>query len=231
VLAKWWVIPATLQCMMLTANVMASSTGPVPGLSGVPAAGNNGAENTCVMCHLDYPLNPDGLGKMTLVGVPSTYVPGKIYALELQVSHPEANRWGFQLTAVAGKDLHGAGDFAPLAQDRTTQRVVSDIGNRVYIEHGATGKATGVGQKNTFSWRFNWTAPSVSDGDVLFYGVFNAANGDGSNGGDKIYAPNSGLLATSKGDVAPSGTVGHLLSPPTRLPLAPAVARLDALLE
>lgn len=199
-------------------------------MSGVPAAANNTAENTCVMCHLDYPLNPDGLGKMTLVGVPSMYVPGKTYALELQVSHPEANRWGFQLTAVAGKDLHGAGDFAPIGQDRMTQRVASDVGNRVYIEHGAIGKATGVGQKNTFSWRFNWTAPSVSDGDVLFYGVFNAANGDGSNGGDKIYAPNSGLLATSKGP-AQAVTSSRLLGSPARFPFAAAVARLDALLE
>jgi hypothetical protein len=216
--------------MLFTASVMASSTGPVPGSSGVPAAGNNAAENTCVMCHLDYPLNPDGLGKMTLIGVPATYVPGKIYALELQVSHPEANRWGFQLTAVAGKDLHGAGDFAPMAQDKTTQRVASDVGNRVYIEHGETGKATGVGQKNTFSWRFNWTAPGVADGDVLFYGAFNAANGDGNNGGDKIYAPNAGLLATSKG-AAPAATSGRLPGPPARLPFAAAVARLDALLE
>jgi hypothetical protein len=228
--ATWWVIPATLQCMMFTANVMASSTGPVPGSSGVPAAGNNAAENTCVMCHMDYPLNPDGLGKMTLLGVPSTYAPGKVYALELRVSHPEANRWGFQLTAVAGKDLHGAGDFAPMPQDRTTQRVTSDVGNRVYIEHGAIGKATGVGQKNAFSWRFNWTAPSVSDGDVFFYGAFNAANGDGSNSGDKIYAPNSGLLATSKG-AAPSGTSSHLLGSPARLPFAARVARLHALLQ
>jgi hypothetical protein len=228
--ARWRVIPATLPCMMFAASVMASSTGPVQGSSGVPAAGNNAAENTCVMCHLDYPLNPDDLGKMTLLGVPSTYAPGKIYALELRVSHPEANRWGFQLTAVAGKDLHGAGDFAPMPQDRTTQRVASDVGNRVYIEHGSIGKATGVGQKSTFSWRFNWTAPSVSEGDVLFYGVFNAANGDGSNGGDKIYAPNSGLLATSKG-AASSGASAYLLGSPARLPSAAAVARLDALLE
>lgn len=228
--ARWWVIPATFQCIIFTAIAMASSTGPVPGLSGVPAAGNNAAESTCVMCHLDYPLNPDDLGKMTLLGVPSTYAPGKMYALELRVSHPEAGRWGFQLTAVTGKDLHGAGDFAPIPQDRTTQRVASDVGNRVYIEHGAIGKATGVGQKNTFSWRFNWTAPRVSDGDVFFYGVFNAANGDGSNGGDKIYAPNSGLLATSKG-AAPSETSSQLLRSPARLPFAATVARLDALLE
>jgi hypothetical protein len=206
---------------------MASSTGPVPGLSGVPAAGDNAAENTCVMCHMDYPLNPDGFGKMTLLGVPPTYESGKVYVLELRVSHPEAIRWGFQLTAVTGKDLHGAGDFAPLPQDRTTQRVTSDVGNRVYIEHGATGKATGVGQKNAFTWRFNWTAPVASNGDVFFYGVFNAANGDGNNSGDKIYAPNSGLLATSKG----AATSGQLLGSPTRLAFAATVARLDALLE
>jgi hypothetical protein len=226
--ARELAITAAFVCMIFASNLKASSTGPVPGSSGVPAAGSNAAENTCVMCHLDFPLNPDALGKMELLGVPATYVAGKVYPLELRVSHPEANRWGFQLTAVAGGDLHGAGDFEP--QDKMTQRVSSDVGSRIYIEHGSIGKATGVGQKNTFSWRFNWTAPKAGEGDVLFYGAFNAANGDGSNGGDKIYAPNSGVLATSK-DAAHPATGLLLLGSPAGFPLAATVARLDALLE
>ena len=80
-----------------------------------------------------------------------------------------------------------------------TQRVTGGMAGRTYIEHGAIGRATGVGSSGGFTWQFNWTAPSSNEGDVTFYGVFNAANGDGSNGGDKIYAPNSGVLAVSKG--------------------------------
>jgi hypothetical protein len=155
------------------------------------------------MCHSDTEggqagkLNPDTLGKIELLGVPQSYVPGKTYQLEVRVSHPEAVRWGFQLTAVAGDDLHGAGDFAPLPNDKTTQKVAGMVAARNYIEHGATGKATGVGQKDHFGWKFQWTAPATKESKIVFYGVFNASNGDGSNGGDKIYAPPTGILAST----------------------------------
>lgn len=178
-------------------SVIASSTGPVAGSSGVPAAGGNPAENTCVMCHTDFPLNPDNQGKMQLLGVPSAYVPGKSYELEVRVSHPEARRWGFQLTAVAGADLHGSGTLTSLPNDKMTQTVAGLVAGRTYIEHGSVGKATGVGKNDGFSWKFIWTAPVPSEGPVTFYGAFNAANGDGSNAGDKIYTPASGILAIS----------------------------------
>ena len=178
---------------------IASSTGPVAGASGVPAAGDTPAEITCIACHVDYPLDPDSLGHIKLSGLPVKYVPGRTYTLTLEVGHPEAQRWGFQLTAVAGTDLHGAGDFAPLPGDHMTQRVGDGVLGRVYIEHGAIGRATGVGHMGGFSWQFSWTAPKNDEGDVTFYGVFNAANGDGSNGGDKIYAPPGGILAICRG--------------------------------
>lgn len=190
-------VATALSALLPSAAIMAFSAGPPPGSSGVPAAGANQAENTCAMCHTDYPLNSDSLGKIELLGVPANYTPGKSYALEVHVSHPEAVRWGFQLTAVAGDDLHGAGDFAPLPNDKTTQRVAGMVADRVYIEHGAIGKATGVGQKEHFGWKFNWTAPPSNMGKVTFYGAFNASNADGSNGGDKIYAPQAGVLATT----------------------------------
>jgi hypothetical protein len=170
----------------------------------VPAAGNNQAENTCALCHSDSEggqagkLNPDALGKIELQGLPASYVPGKSYPLEVRVSHPSAVRWGFQLTAVAGDDLHGAGDFAPSPNDKTTQKVVGLVAARNYIEHGATGKATGVGQKGQFGWKFVWIAPTSNEGKITFYGAFNASNGDGSNGGDKIYAPPSGVLGSTE---------------------------------
>src|ERR1700761_3532968 len=88
------------------AALFAFSAGPPPGSSGVPAAGNNQAGNTCDLCHSDSEggqagkLNPDELGKIELTGLPKSYVPGKSYSLEVHVSHPTAIRWGFQLTAV-----------------------------------------------------------------------------------------------------------------------------------
>lgn len=191
------VLSTTIAFAFAEVTALASSTGPVAGSSGVPAAGPNPAENTCVMCHTDFPLNPDEQGKIQLLGVPDSYVAGKSYELEVRVSHPEAQRWGFQLTAVAGPDLHGSGIFMSLPNDKTTQVVTGLVAGRTYVEHGTVGKATGVGQKGSFGWKFTWTAPATSDGAVKFYGAFNAANGDGNNSGDKIYTPASGLLATT----------------------------------
>src|SRR5215475_2559913 len=56
---------------------------------------------------------------------------------------------------------------------------------RQYIEHTASG--TFIGQKNGASWTFNWTAPPIDVGPVVFYAAGNQANNDGNTSGDNIY--------------------------------------------
>src|SRR5215475_5838281 len=56
---------------------------------------------------------------------------------------------------------------------------------RQYIEHTASG--TFIGQKNGASWTFNWTAPPIDVGTVVFYAAGNQANNDGNTSGDFIY--------------------------------------------
>src|SRR4029079_17212748 len=58
-------------------------------------------------------------------------------------------------------------------------------GARQYIEHTAAG--TFVGQQNSASWTFNWTAPPTDIGPVTFYAAGNQANNDGNTSGDYIY--------------------------------------------
>ena len=172
----------------------ATSTGPPAGLAGVPAGPDIGAESTCVQCHNSYPLNPDDQGKVQLLKVPETYAPGERYELTFEVSHPGAMRWGFQVTSVAKTTLKGAGDFHPVDEDTSTMRVAA--GGRVYIEHGPAGRAaTGVGMTGSYRWTFVWVAPERAAGEIQFYGMGVAANMDGSQGGDRIYAPSDGPLA------------------------------------
>lgn len=165
----------------------ANSTGAPAGTSGVPANGQFQAEMTCQSCHADAPLNPDEQGRVELVGLPSSFIPERRYELLIKISHPEASRWGFELTAVDAAGLQWAGDLEPMPDDRTVQRIEGGSGNRVYLTHGKSGRATGVGTSNSHEWKFIWTAPSAQVEQVIFYAAANASNADGSNFGDKVY--------------------------------------------
>lgn len=194
---KGLVAPAAALALAVAGQAEAGSARPVLGMTGAPVGG--GAEPTCQSCHTGFPLNPDKAGRIVLKGVPAVYVPGRAYPLVLQVSHPNARRWGFQATAITRRTFNGAGDFAPAAGDRTTQRSAGGDG-RAYIQHGGPGRlATGIGTPNTFVWKFNWIAPATNVGDVLFYAAANMANADNSVVGDKIYS-GGGPLAVSKGE-------------------------------
>jgi hypothetical protein len=184
-------------------TAFSSSTGPSPGFSGVPAGGGFPAEGTCASCHQSFPLNPDAEGKLKLSGVPDTYEPGRRYPLTFTISHPSATRWGFQVTAVDSATFRAAGDFASEVDDHSTQRVGGGFGGRVYIEHGAIGKAaTGIGQTNSYTWRFDWVAPTEDVAGVEFFGAGNAADGDGSPSGDRIYSASPEPLARTRKDSA-----------------------------
>jgi hypothetical protein len=178
-------------------HVQTTSTGPLPGATGVPEGGGFSAEITCASaeCHGPGDANPDALGKLELTGVPANYTPGQKYRLTLKLSHPNATRWGFELTVVSAQTMKAGGDFAPV--DMSTQRLTDGVADRVYIEHGQQGRAaTGIGSKGSYSWQFEWIAPMASAGDVAFYASGNASNGDGSPGGDSIYSSGK-PLATS----------------------------------
>ena len=83
--------------------VFAFPAGAPPGNTGAPGNG------TCVACHRSFPLNSAG-GSVRVEAV--NYKPGIAQTLRVTVSHPEAQRWGFQLTARWAKDpLLNVGTF------------------------------------------------------------------------------------------------------------------------
>jgi hypothetical protein len=172
----------------------ATSSGPQPGLSGAPQLGSVSAEMTCTSCHASYPLNPDTLGKVELLGLPGAYTPGQRYTLTFRISHPDAalTRWGFQVTAIQRVDGQGAGEFV-VTDPQNTQRV-GGLAHRAYLEHTLPGTAMGKAGGN--SWSFDWIAPARDVGEVVFYGAGNASNMDGSKEGDRIYNPTPAPLAT-----------------------------------
>src|SRR5438876_11707963 len=84
----------------------AFSTGPPIMRTGAPADGGQ----ACNVCHATFALNDDSGGSVAIRA--SAYTPGVKQLIEVQISHPTAVRFGFQLTArPAGDETKQAGTF------------------------------------------------------------------------------------------------------------------------
>jgi len=190
---RWKLATLLASALLCAQEAQATSSGPQPGLSGAPEIAGVPAEMTCTSCHATYPLNPDALGKVELLGLPEAYAPGRRYALTFRISHPDATltRWGFQVTAIQRSDGQGAGEFV-VTDPQDTQRV-SGLAHRQYVEHTVPG--TAMGKPGGTSWSFDWVAPARDVGEIVFYGGGNASNMDGSKEGDRIYNPTPAPLA------------------------------------
>ena len=199
------------------------------GLSMPPPAGVTGGfgEPTCIDCHV-APAGINGVnggpGKVTITvsttcGPLAFYSSGATYQITVNVSDPAQQKWGFELSArtLAGQP---AGTLA-VGSDGFTQLLKSFNGIQ-YIAH--TFKGTRNGTKGGVNFTFNWTAPNVSAGAVVFNAAGNAANGDGTNLGDHIYDTFLTLQPQAPGPapaVNPAGTVNNASFAPGTTPLAP----------
>jgi hypothetical protein len=144
-------------------------------------AGDPPSNSTCNQggCHNSFVLNSGG-GTLSLSGVPfnnNNYTPGQTYDLTVNLRHVGKSRWGFELTALDSNN-NRAGTI--IVTDSTNTQL-SDK----YLKHRLSGAFFNPDQSP--GWNFQWKAPS-SGIPVIFYVAGNAANGDGSNGGDQIYS-------------------------------------------
>src|SRR5678815_542203 len=184
---RFFLLPALLAAFagfvlshhMGTRPVHAFSAGPPAGYTGAPGE----EPEACAECHVP----PDaGTGKISITA-PQTYVPGQTYPITVTHTNTDQTRlrWGFELTVLDTASDEKAGELQSV--DGLTQ-VLNNAGPgsaRQYIEHTAAG--TFIGQHNGASWTFNWTAPPVDAGPVVFYAAGNQANNDGKTSGDYIY--------------------------------------------
>ena len=112
--------------------------------------------------------------------------PDSTYTLKLKYSQSSITRFGFSITALDDKNKEPAGDFT-ITSSRTQKRTKTvSSKTRQYVEHTNGGTATT--SSNTAEWEFEWKAPSSNVGTIKFYAVVNAANANGGNSGDQIYA-------------------------------------------
>ena len=141
----------------------------------------------CSACHRSSAANSDSRGFARINAV--NYTPGKKQTIRVQVFHPEALRWGFQLTARLGSDENRkAGIFSATA---SVQVNCDPAGNapcgedREFATHTVASTRDGASGMATYS--VEWTPSAAASGDVMLYAAGNAADNAGGNSGDRIY--------------------------------------------
>lgn len=142
--------------------LMSSSGGRNEGRTGSPGDGGS----TCASCHSG--------GSFGLSPTITTNIPAGGYDLNttynITVSGGAAPKLGFQLTAEETTSNGKVGTFTAGTGSRLTTSTNA-------VTHSNTSNS---------SWSFTWKSPSSDVGPIKFYAAVNAANGDGSTGGDEI---------------------------------------------
>ena len=178
---------------LCSAVVWANSSGAPGGRAGVPGEGG-----TCFAagCHSSpTPLNGGGGNVAVTLSGGTTYTPGVAQTVTVTITDSAARVYGMQAAArLASGSSTQAGSFRVLT-DRLQVECWSTDFLRVapkpttgcaaatpleYITH------TRAEPGNTFT--FEWTAPATANGNIIVYVASNAANGNGSNSGDRIYS-------------------------------------------
>jgi len=151
---------------------------------------------TCTACHATFaPANSDGRGRVVVEA--NSYATGIKQLVRVYVEHPEAMRWGFQLTArLASDETRQAGTFTQTSDVRVRCDPAGDSPCNGQVEFVSQFvAATRVGTRGRAEWLVEWTPPSTNVGDVIFYVAGNAANGNSANSGDRIYTASARISA------------------------------------
>jgi uncharacterized protein (TIGR03437 family) len=190
----------------------AFSTGPPISRTGAPADGGQ----ACNVCHTTFPLNDDSGGSIVIRA--SAYTPGVKQLIEVQISHPTAVRFGFQLTArTVSDETKQAGTFTK--DDNTRVRCAPAgtdgpcDGALEFVSHVAV--STNAANPGPRTFLIEWTPPATDVGPIVMYAAGNAANNNGNNQGDHIY--------TTKATITPAGATqsGVLNTISSALSIAP----------
>jgi hypothetical protein len=163
-----------------------------------PAAKTGGpGEGLCTECHSGSVVNEAG-GSVSIKGAPASYLPNQTYDLMVTVRHTTQRRWGFELVPFKSNNTMAGVLTSTVASTKTQV-----LNGKTYISHTDQNGVDGtfLGQLDSATWAFSWTAPSATSGTVTFYAAGNAANGTGTNAGDKIYTTSASVTEGSMTDV------------------------------
>jgi hypothetical protein len=149
---------------------------------GPPARVTGGfGEDSCAACHSGQPVN-DGIGRLTLSGLPTQFVPGETYQLTLALTRPGLQAAGFQLAIRQVGDRAQAGKIA-VPPEQAEIALLDERGVQ-FAHHSAPADPEADGE--IVRWKLAWTA-SETAGTVVLHASAVAGDGDDSQAGDFVY--------------------------------------------
>jgi uncharacterized protein (TIGR03437 family) len=175
------------------AFLFAESKTPSLGFTGAPA--DHGGQN-CSTCHNSFgAANSDPAGSLKVVI--DDYIPTVLQTIRITVQHPQAQRWGFQITIREESDeTLSSGIFSVIHAGDPVQAVCDDgsqFGSqapcdgtikRQFAEHLNAPQGTGG---TPFEFDVNWMPPNQEVGRLHVYVSAVAADGDGTPQNDRVY--------------------------------------------
>lgn len=189
--------------------VMARSAGAPANASGVPTDMNG---RTCAACHRPEAANSDPRGSLTVLLDRTTYRPGVKQSIRVRLQHPEARRWGFQLTARPTSDTtQMAGSFTPnenIVVQCDPEGTSPCGGAREFATHSSISNRSGT--TGGVEWDIEWTPPANEVGEITLYVAANAADGTQFNTNDRIYTTTVKLAAEGACNLAQRPTLRNL---------------------
>ena len=186
---------AALILAALPALLLSYPDGPEIRRTGAPV---DGGQN-CSACHNSFgPANSDPRGSVTIEV--QNYRPNVRQTIRVTVQHPEAIRWGFQLTArTLNDETKEAGTFTPTDLIRVRCDPDGDApcnGSREFASHRVASTQENI--RGRAVWDVEWTPPGDDAGNIVFYAAGNAAGPPlNTNQGDRIYTTQ--LLIANEG--------------------------------
>lgn len=156
--------------------VSPTAEGPPPGFTG------GFGEPTCVACHIGNDVNAFG-GRVTVVGLPATYEPGRDYVLTVRLEAEGTEVAGFMASSrYAEGSSRGMNAGALVPTDPHV--VVTDSAGVSYVHQSTTGSRPSSSEGT--SWSFVWAAPRVG-APVALHVAANSGNADKSPLSDLVY--------------------------------------------
>jgi hypothetical protein len=161
--------------------LLSFADGPLPQMTG------GFGEPSCHSCHFDRSLDPPG-ARLAVAGFPPSYTAGRRYrfTVRLETREPDpGGRGGFELAVRYAEGEAAGAQAGRLAAGDERVRVIEAGEPAVeYAQHTLEGSRLRDGQ---LAWAVEWTAPDRPALPVLLHVAANAADGDDSPLGDRVY--------------------------------------------
>lgn len=183
--------------------------------SGPPTGMTNAqGENNCTNCHTGSVITSGSDWNTISLNSNFTgngYIPDSTYTIKIAHSQSGISTWGFEATILDASN-NKAGT---LSGSGRVQKLTS--GSREYVLQTSSG--TSSTSTNATEWSFTWKAPSTNVGPVKVFACVLAANSNGKESGDQVFAKTFTIKPSSLIPVADASCVDSLTCAGTTITL------------